>query len=132
MTYSLPPFLFITPSVLNSVWFVFCNSSSPLRSLMTYVHGTVFLTFFNYKNFFYPIKSITFWKNIFVFSYSYMIINLNLRIFLITFFIKVNICIILDINKPRFYCTIICLAVFFNYFIYFINIHIFGIEVMCL
>ena len=46
-------FVLITFFILNSFWFVFCSSfskkvpiiSSPLRPLIAYVHGTLFLNF---------------------------------------------------------------------------------------
>ena len=53
LTYSLSPFILITFSILNSSWLAFCSSfsqnvqtiSSPLRSLIIYVHGTVSFDF---------------------------------------------------------------------------------------
>ena len=53
MTYNWLPFLFITLSILNSIWFAFYNSlswsvvtvSSLLRCSSTYVHGTIILNF---------------------------------------------------------------------------------------
>ena len=42
LTYNLSPFFLINFSILNSCWPIFCNSSL-FRSLVTYVHGTVFL-----------------------------------------------------------------------------------------
>ena len=52
---------------------------------------------FNYKNFFRPIWSVN--KSFFIFRYSYMITNFKFRIFLIIFFVKVNICAWLYINR---------------------------------
>ena len=93
LTYNLSPFFLITFSILNSFWFVFCNAfswnvptvSSPLRSLITYVHRIVFLTFFNHKKFFRPIWSVNFCKNVFTFWNSNSITNFNFRIFIINF-----------------------------------------------
>ena len=53
MTYNRLPFLFITLSILNSIWFAFYNSlswsvvtvSSLLRYSSTYVPGTIILNF---------------------------------------------------------------------------------------
>ena len=53
LIYNLSPFFFINFSALNSSRFVLCNSvsknvptiSSPLWSLITFLHGTVLLTF---------------------------------------------------------------------------------------
>ena len=97
MTYNLSPFLLTIFSILNSCWLVLCSSFSwnapvvslPLRSLITYLHGTVFFYFTNNKNFFRPVWwCASFSKNIFVFRNSYMISNFEFRIFIINFFLK--------------------------------------------
>ena len=54
--------------------------------------------FFTYKNFFWPIRSIDFCKNVFVFWYSYLISNFKFRIIAITFFIRVNTRIIFSLT----------------------------------
>ena len=56
------------------------------------------MTFLITRNFFRPISRISFSKNVFVFSYSYMMTNFKSRVYIITFFTKVKICIILYIN----------------------------------
>ena len=68
-----------------------------------------FLNFFNHKNFFRPISKITFCKNVLKFWYSYMITNFKFRIFLIIFFIKVNICALLYINRLMYYDICYCI-----------------------
>ena len=98
---------FITFATLNSVWFILYNYFfknvptifSPLTSSITYPHGTVFLTLLITKNSFTPVWNITFWKNLFIFWYSYTITNFKFRIFIITFNITVNICARLYINR---------------------------------
>ena len=52
LTYNIFPFFLVT---------------SPLRSLITYVHGTVF-NFTDYKNFFGSFWSVTFCKNVLYFD----------------------------------------------------------------
>ena len=95
------------------------NNISPRHSIFN---------FFNLKNFFRPIWSITFTKlckNIFTFWYSNMITNFKFSIFLIIFFIKFNICAWHYINKLHFICSMICIVVFIYNIILFINIQIF-------
>ena len=93
LTYNLLPFLSIF-SVLNSSWLVFCSSFSenvpinPSTLRSSYVHGTVFLTFLIIKYFLDQCIvewSVSFSKNIFVIWNSYMITNLEFRIFIINF-----------------------------------------------
>ena len=82
-SWSWSTFLLITSPIQIFTWLAFSNSflkniqtlSSSLRSLITYVHGTVFLTFFNHKNFFWPILNVTFCINVFIFWYYYMLTN---------------------------------------------------------
>ena len=132
--YSLSPFFLITFSNISSFWFSFCNSfsrnvpiiSSPLKSSIKYVYGTVFY-FFNYKNFFKAIWSISSKKNVFVFWYSYMITNFKFKIFINTFFT-------FNINRFPFNsflkCTIVC--IYGLYRLIYQCTHFFGIEVMYL
>ena len=77
LTYCLLPFLYITYSTLNPVLFPFSNSfpwnafatiSSPLRSLITYVHRTVFSTFIITKAFSDQFGRPSFAKKIFYFD----------------------------------------------------------------
>ena len=63
--------------------------------------------FFNHKNLSRPIWSVIFYKNVLIFLYSYMITNFKFRIFLIIFFIKVNICAWPYINRLHFCCAMI-------------------------
>ena len=97
--------------------------SSPLRSLLTYVHRTVVFNFLVTKKFFTPIWNVAFCKNVLIFRYPNMITDFKFMIFLIIFFIKVNICARLYINRLYFDCAMICIVVFINYISYFINIH---------
>ena len=57
--------------------------SSPLRPLITYVHGTGFFKFFDYNYLFWGIWSVAFCKNILVFWYSHMTTSFEFRIFVI-------------------------------------------------
>ena len=100
-----------------------CSVSSPLRSIITYLHGTFFLSFFNYKNFFRPIWSIEFRKNVFAFWYSNMINNLKFRIFIINFFARVNMCTTFNIRRLDFNCSTTCIVAFIYCVINLSNLH---------
>ena len=65
----------------------------PLRSLITYVHGTVFSTFLITKPSSDQFGVCNLWQNILVFWYSNIITNFKFWIFIINFFTKVNICV---------------------------------------
>ena len=65
-------------------------------------------TFFNSKNLFALVLMINFYKNIFAFRNSYIMINFIFRIFIITFYTNVNLCTRLYINRYNFDCLIIC------------------------
>ena len=93
----------------SNLWFVFCNSfsknvpiiSSPLKSLITYHHGTVFLTSLitntssdQFRT--YPLAKMFLHYDILTWSPT-----LNLGSFLL-FFVKVNICAWLYINRLHF------------------------------
>ena len=88
LTYNLSSFFFITFSVLNSFCFTFRDYflwkvprfSSPLRLLMS--KHSIF-NFFNHKNFFRTIWSVTFYKNIFIFWCSNNITNFKFRLLLL-------------------------------------------------
>ena len=86
LTYNLLPFLCITffkskLFLICFLQFLFVTISFALRSLTTYVHCTVFVTFLIAKKFFRPIRNINFCKNIFIFWYS-NIISFKFRTFL--------------------------------------------------
>ena len=99
MKYGLSLFFVITFWILNlfdlSFVILFCKTFQkcifPLRSYVTYVLGTVYSSFFNYKNLFGPIWRVNSRKNVFIFWYSHMFTNFKLRIFCIIFYTKVNI-----------------------------------------
>ena len=86
-----------------SIWFLqfflhktlFSFLFSPLRSLITYVYGTVFWTFLITK---------------FIFWCSNNITNFKSRIFIVTFFTKVNIHISFNISRLHFNCARIFIA----------------------
>ena len=86
-----------------SIWFLqfflhktlFSFLFSPFRSLITYVYGTVFSTFLITKFIFWCSNNITSFKS---------------RIFIITFFTKVNIHISFNINRLHFNCARIFIA----------------------
>ena len=86
LTYNLLPFLCITffkskLFLICFLQFLFVTISFALRSLTTYDHCTVFVTFLIAKKFFRPIRNINFCKNIFIFWYS-NIISFKFRTFL--------------------------------------------------
>ena len=95
-------------------------------------HWICVFNFFDQKNFFRPILSVPFSKNVFVFWNSVIIISFKFRILIINFFIKINICIIFHINWLHLNSSMICIIVFIYYIIKFINIHVFDTEVMYL
>ena len=65
-------------------------------------------------------------KNFFVFFNTITWLPTSyLGIFIIYFFIEVNICFGFYINRLHFNSSMICIVVFFNYVTQFINIHIF-------
>ena len=79
--------------------------SSLLRSLITYVHGTVFLTFFNHKNFLRTIWIIIVCK---MFLYFYILTwspILNLGSLLLTSIVKT--CVWFYINRFHLNCAYI-------------------------
>ena len=63
-----------------------------IDSLITCPRNSI-CNFFNDKIFFRPIWSVTFCKNIFIFSYPNNITNFQLMMFFINFFTRVNICV---------------------------------------
>ena len=87
--YYTKSFLSIQLISLLQFFFIKCsNNFFTLRSLITYVHGTVFLTLLITKTFFRPIWCVSFSKNIFVFRNSYIITNFKYWIFIINFFFQ--------------------------------------------
>ena len=118
LRYSLLLFLLITFSILNSFWFVSCNSfsknvpivPSPLRSLISYVHNAEFLTFLITKSFFRPIWNVTFCKNVFIFWRSYIVTKFKLRVSLLIFFTRVNLCALFYISGLNFNRDLICIV----------------------
>ena len=82
--------------------------------------------FFNHKNFARPSWGIVFYKNVFIFWYSYVITNLKFRNFFIIFYTKINICAWLYINRLHFNGSMICTVLFTYYIIKFISLHILG------
>ena len=114
LRYNLSPFLYITFSTLNSFWFVFCNFfsgnfptiSSPLTSLITYIHGTVFLIFLITKT-----SSNQFATICNVFS------NFKFWILIINFFTRVNVCVWFQISRFHFNHAVIYIIICINYII---------------
>ena len=95
--------------------FLFVNIptiSSPLRSLITYVQGTLLLTFLIPKTSTDKFGVYFFCRNAFMFQYSYMITNFKFRSFIVFFFIIVNICVWVYVNSFQFDCVMICIIVF--------------------
>ena len=66
---------------------------------------------FNNKNFFRPIWSVNFWKNVFIFQYSYMI---KLRIIFLISYPKINIYPGLYFNRLQFNSSMTCIVEFNN------------------
>ena len=90
MAYSLFLFLLITFSTLNSCCFLqffFIKRSNNFftnEMVNSICPQNCIFKFFNYKNVFRTIWSIFFSKNVFVFSYSYVITNFRFGISVIT------------------------------------------------
>ena len=132
LIYSLYPFLndfFYPKSLLICFWslfFIKCSTNFFTIEIINNISpwNSIF-SFFNHKNFFRPIWSISFSKKVFILWYSNMFASFKFRIFIITFFNRVNICIIFNFNRLHFNCSLIYIVVFIYYIIQFINIHIF-------
>ena len=115
LAYSLLPF-FITFSVLNSVFYNYFSKiapaiSPPLSSLITYVHGTAFLTYLIRKTFsdqfgVWPFVKIIVYPDILTIP---PISNLGS---IIKFITRVNIGVWLYINRFHFNCTMINIFIF--------------------
>ena len=97
-------FFFIKAS---SNWFTIqiTNNTSPRNNIFNIA---------NNKNFFGPILSLSFSKNVFVFWYSNAITNFKFRIFFMRMFIVFSISIRCNINWFHFYCPLNYLIVFIN------------------
>ena len=70
--------------------------------------------YFNCKNFFRPIWSVKFCKNVFIFLYSYIITNFKFRLLFIIFYNKVNIRAWIYIKKLHFNVSITYIVLFIN------------------
>ena len=98
-------FVFVKCS--NNIFFIkIINNIRPRHSIFN---------FFNHKNFFRPIWSVTFCKNIFIFWFSNIINSFKFWIFIISFFSIINICVWFYISRFRFNYAMICIIVFINY-----------------
>ena len=119
-------FAFPLDYVFNSKLFLICFLQLFfLKSYSVFFPLRIFLinNISNHKTFFRPIWSVTSCKNIFIFWYSDNIITFKLRIFIINFFTRGNICVWFYINRFSFNCIRICIVVFIYYIIYFISIN---------
>ena len=99
--YILLPFRLITFSIPNYFWIVLFNSFSYKAPIISFkisyeicIQNSIF-NFFNNKNLFKTIWTVIFFKNNSRFWYSYIITNIKFRVFIIAFFIKVNMFLIL-------------------------------------
>ena len=121
LAYSLSPLLLITFSTLNCLvcllQFFFIKRSNNFFTIkitnnMCPRHSIFNL--FTHKDLFKFVWNKTFCKNVFIFWYSCIINNIKLRTTIFFFYIKVNICTWLDINRLHFDCAI-CIVVFIAY-----------------
>ena len=130
MTYNLSPLLLIAFSILNPCWLVFCNYFFMIEIINNICPWNYIFNFINNKNFFRLVWCVSFSKNIFAFRNSYIIANFKFRIFIINLFLKINICIILNINILIFlwYVLLYSITISFNLSIY----TFFDTKVMCL
>ena len=134
------PFLLITFSVLNSFWFVFCYCfswkaliiSSPWRSLIKCLRHSIF-NIFHHENFFTSIWNVNFCTQKIIYWYFNNIINFTVRIFVINFFTRINICAWFYINKLIILIELWCVLFYLltissnlSRYTFFVN------EVMCL
>ena len=124
-THTLFPFLFITFSILNYFLICFLQFFFITRSINFFsikiinnmcLSHSIF-NFFNYRNFFRPIRSVTLCKNVFIFGYPNYITNFKFRTFTINFFTRVNICVWFYISRFHFNCTMVLIVIFINYII---------------
>ena len=101
LTYYLSPSLLISFSILFFFFFLILflqiffvkrsNSFFPIKIINNKRPRYSIFSFFNHKNFFRPIWSVTFGKNIFLFWYSSSITNFKFRMLIINLFTGVNI-----------------------------------------
>ena len=113
----LSPFFLSTFSTLNCFWFVFVKYSNnffAIRIINNICPQHSIFNFFNHKNIFRPIWSISFRKNIFICSYSNNISNFQFRIFFIIFLTRVKILLWFYINRLHFNCAMIWSVTFIN------------------
>ena len=68
----------------------------------------------NNKNFFWPIWSVSFSKNVFLFGNSNMVTNFKFRIFLVTIVVVFRIRIICNVNRFHFDGSMNCVIVLIN------------------
>ena len=110
VTHILSPFLLIAFSLYNLFDFFFffflqffilkrSNNFFTVEIINNICPWHSIFNLFNHKSFFRQILSGIFCKIVFLFQYSYMIMNVKFRIFLIIFFVKVNICAWLYISS---------------------------------
>ena len=116
-------FFLISCSILNSCLSVFCISfskivpiiSSPLRSLITYVQGTAFLTFLITKTSSDQFGVYHLAKIFFYFEILTWPPTLNLGSLSLTSFLKS--CIIFNINRFHLNCSVVCIIILIYYII---------------
>ena len=90
------------------------NNFSTIKIINNICPWNCIFNFINNKSFFRPIWYVSFCENIFLLRNSYMIPNFKSRIFIINFFFRINICIIFNINRFHFNCSMNCVIVFIN------------------
>ena len=107
MAYNLSPFLFfffffyskfLLIGLLQFFFIKYSNNFFTIEIVKNICPWNCLFNFTINKNFFIPVWCVSFSKNIFVFRNSYVISNLKFRIFIINFFLKINICIIFNIT----------------------------------
>ena len=96
--------------------------SSPLRVLITYVHGTVFFLLSWSKRFRQTKLSVSLCKNNSLIWYHTILINFEVSVFIIILSTMVNIVTQLNIGKLHFDCYMIHSVIHVNCFIY---LHVF-------
>ena len=93
-------------------FFIKCsNNFFTIKIINNICPSNCIFNFTTNKKFFRPVWCVSFIKNIFVFWNSYVIINFKFRIFIINFFLWIDLCIIFYINRFHLNCSMICIII---------------------
>ena len=103
--------------LISFLQFFFINTSNnffTIKIINKISPWNCFFNFFNYKNFFWTIRNISFCKNIFILRNSNIITNFKFRIFFIWMLIVFSIIIIRNFNRFLFNSSMNSVILFIN------------------